>query len=174
MDHEALAREIHMGNIAAGWWPENRNRGEIMMLMVSELAEAGEGRIADLWDDRLPDLKMFDVELADFAIRTYDLIGADAPTCMMVQHRDPGRFPPSIRESLFIIVCKVVDAMEAHRKGRVTEYQTALWKCLSEVYALAARYGVDLPAVIERKRAYNAQRPDHKLENRMAEGGKKY
>ena len=81
----ALCREIHASNVIAGWWSDlktgesilaTRNRPEMLMLAVSELAEAAEG--IDLRpDDKLPHRAMFDVELGDFVIRQLDQIGAE-------------------------------------------------------------------------------------------------
>lgn len=55
--------------------PLNRNVGELLMLSVSELAEAMEGHRKDLMDDKLPHRKMFDVEIADCVIRLLDICG---------------------------------------------------------------------------------------------------
>lgn len=48
----AFAPEIHKTNVEKGFWPENRNKGEQLMLVVSELGEAMEahrkGRDAQL------------------------------------------------------------------------------------------------------------------------------
>lgn len=37
-----LQPEIHQTNVEKGFWPENRNKGEAVMLMISELSEAVE------------------------------------------------------------------------------------------------------------------------------------
>lgn len=77
-----LASVCHGAAYKAGWWhnkdgtPKERNTGEILMLMVSELAEAMEGDRKGLQDDKLPQYKMFDVELADTIIRIFDCVGA--------------------------------------------------------------------------------------------------
>ncbi len=77
-----LAHQVHQRNVAAGWWtdlatgePKERNVGELLMLTVSELAEAMEGHRKGLMDDHLPGRRMFDVELADTIIRILDLAG---------------------------------------------------------------------------------------------------
>lgn len=64
---------------AAKWWlnpvtgePVERNKGEMLMLMVSELAECMEGERKNLMDDKLPHRKMAEVELADCLIRIFD------------------------------------------------------------------------------------------------------
>lgn len=73
-----FADEVHKAN--AKWWidletgePLNRNKGEMLMLITSELSEAMEGDRKNLMDDKLPHRKMFEVELADALIRLLDL-----------------------------------------------------------------------------------------------------
>lgn len=68
---------------ALKWWHDpatgarlERNKGEMLMLMVSEIAEAMEGERKDLMDDKLPHRKMVEVELADALIRIFDYAGA--------------------------------------------------------------------------------------------------
>ena len=90
---------------------KQRNIGELLMLCVSELAEAMEGHRKNLPDDKLPHRSMFEVELADCLIRIFDIAGA---------------------------------------------------------------LNLDLAGAFEEKMAYNATRADHKIEHRLAEGGKKY
>lgn len=76
----------HHRAVNNGWWhdletkePLERNVGELLMLCVSELSEALEGHRSDRMDDKLPDRKMFDVELADAVIRIVDICGRLAP-----------------------------------------------------------------------------------------------
>lgn len=54
---------------------DNREVPKLLMLTVSELAEAMEGDRKDLMDDKLPHRKMFEVEIADTFIRLFDLAG---------------------------------------------------------------------------------------------------
>jgi len=74
------AAEAHEANLK--WWHDpktgeriERNRGEQMMLIVSEIAEAMEGARKDLMDDKLPHRKMEEVEMADAVIRILDYCG---------------------------------------------------------------------------------------------------
>lgn len=76
-----LADEIHANNHR--WWHDletgeklDRNKGEMLMLIVSEIAEAMEGERKNLMDDHLPHRKMAEVELADAMIRIFDYAGA--------------------------------------------------------------------------------------------------
>lgn len=73
-----LADRVHQANIQ--WWQNletgvsiQRNVGETLMLIVSELSEAMEGHRKNLPDDKLKHRKMFEVELADALIRLLDL-----------------------------------------------------------------------------------------------------
>ena len=60
---------------AAGWWNNDRNDGECIALMHSELSEALEALRKDLNDDHLPEFKGVTVELADTLIRIFDYAG---------------------------------------------------------------------------------------------------
>lgn len=69
--------------VHAGWWtdletgkPKDRNDGEMIALMHSELSEALEGLRKDRNDDHLPHRKQVEVELADTLIRIFDYAGA--------------------------------------------------------------------------------------------------
>lgn len=77
---DAAADLIHRFN--AKWWVDpytgerlNRNVGEMLMLVVSEVAEAMEGHRKNLPDDKLPHHQMFTVELADTLHRIFDISG---------------------------------------------------------------------------------------------------
>lgn len=76
-----LAQNCHAAN--KHWWEDprtgaaiERNKGELLMLIVSEVAECMEGERKDLMDTHLPDRKMAEVELADVLIRVFDYAGA--------------------------------------------------------------------------------------------------
>lgn len=64
------------------WWvdaegrPIQRNKGELICLMHSELSEAMEGERKCLMDDKLPHRSMAEVELVDVLIRIFDYSGA--------------------------------------------------------------------------------------------------
>lgn len=76
-----LAAECHAAN--ERWWRDprtgeriQRNKGELLMLIVSEIAEAMEGERKNLMDDKLPHRCAAEVELADALIRIFDYAGA--------------------------------------------------------------------------------------------------
>lgn len=80
----AIAR-CYNAAVKSGWWHDlhtkesikaKRNKGELLMLMVSEISECMEGVRKNLRDDKLPHRKMEEVELADVLIRIFDYAGA--------------------------------------------------------------------------------------------------
>ena len=68
---------------------KERNVGEMLMLCVSELAEAMEGHRKNLMDDKLPHRPMLEVEIADAMIRLLDLgkgLGLDVAGALIEKH----------------------------------------------------------------------------------------
>lgn len=80
MNLNELSSQVHAANI--NWWrdihtgqPIQRNKGELLALIHSEISEALEGERKNLMDDKLPHRKMAEVELADALIRILDYCG---------------------------------------------------------------------------------------------------
>jgi NTP pyrophosphatase (non-canonical NTP hydrolase) len=78
MNLNDYCKEVHEAN--QKWWHDintgerlNRNVGELLALVHSEISEALEGHRKNLPDDKLPHRKMFEVELADAVIRIFDI-----------------------------------------------------------------------------------------------------
>lgn len=81
----SLIFHAHKASVDGGWWNDpatgedlhgKRNVPEMLMLIVSEIAEAMEGYRKNKMDDKLPHHKMITVELADGLLRIGDLAGA--------------------------------------------------------------------------------------------------
>jgi len=76
----ALVSDAHSANLEAGWWDGISKDDKIaiaakLALVHSEISEALEGHRKDLMDDKLPERKAIEVELADAVIRIFDLAG---------------------------------------------------------------------------------------------------
>lgn len=81
MNLNDYAAECHAANDQ--WWRNpatgeriERNKGELLCLIHSEVSEAMEGERKNLQDDKLPHRRMAEVELVDALIRIFDYAGA--------------------------------------------------------------------------------------------------
>ena len=74
-----IAYMCHIKAKLAGWWDSVDIENDInivpakLCLIHSEISEAMEGHRKNLMDDKLPERKMIEVELADAVIRIFDL-----------------------------------------------------------------------------------------------------
>lgn len=77
-----LKDECYAAAANGGWWHDletgeskDRNKGEMLCLMHSEISEAMEAERKNLMDDKLPHRPGAEVELADAIIRIMDYCG---------------------------------------------------------------------------------------------------
>lgn len=89
--------------------------------------------------------------------------------------------PEVLGTKLCLIHSEVSECMEGVRKGipddklphRSME-EVEMGDAIIRILDYAGARGLDLDGAIAEKRAYNAQRADHKIENRLAAGGKSF
>ena len=181
MNHNALRDDIHAQNVAAGWWTnletgesilETRNRPEMLCLVASELMEGWTDGFGP--DSHLPEYPAIFVELADAAIRLLDMAGADDVDLMAHSGVVVFRSLEQNEMLLQIINYVVSDALEGWRKGNMDLYKSSIKQAYHAIWKMADFFfEFDLEEVIAAKVAYNRNRADHKIENRLQEGGKK-
>jgi NTP pyrophosphatase (non-canonical NTP hydrolase) len=71
---ESVAAAVQDIAVSKGWWNDDRNNGELLMLMVSELAEALEGlRHGNPPSEHIGHFSAVEEELADVVIRIMDV-----------------------------------------------------------------------------------------------------
>jgi hypothetical protein len=201
---DGLVAECHGASKKGGWWsdlatgePLKRNKGETLALIHTEIGEAYRGRQANAMDDHLPHRKSEEVELADTVIRICDYIGGwnlegfTNKVMYAVSKPKPDHWAwilswarPSDHEghqkaiafnSSYHRFRLYVDYTVEHaRKSRSVGEEEALSILFVELHDWAEASGYDLAAAIKDKLAYNAQRADHKVENRTKDGGKAF
>lgn len=87
----------------------------------------------------------------------------------------------NVGELLCLVHSEVSEAMEAHRKDLSDDklphrkgIEVELADAVIRIFDLAGGLDLNLGEAIAEKLLFNAGRADHRLENRKAEGGKKY
>lgn len=86
-----------------------------------------------------------------------------------------------VAEKLCLSHSELSEGMEGHRKGKMDDklpdrpmLEVELADAVIRIADLAGALGLDLGGAIADKMAFNAVRPDHKVEARQAAGGKAY
>ncbi|TIX42747.1 MAG: hypothetical protein E5V40_05790 [Mesorhizobium sp.] len=164
----AAQKLAHETATNAGWYvdrktgePIERNFGEVVALMHSELTEALEAhRKNKRRDDKLPHRSAIEVEFSDAILRIFDTAAANridvtAAFAPCIRHLalygDLPKRLPGYDQSAVNFACAIIRILEASQA-----------------------YGYDQAGSVLDKNAFNRTRADHKLENRKAEGGKAY
>lgn len=187
----------HQNNVK--WWYNihtgerlNRNKAEMIALMHSELSEAWKGLYRQ--DDKLPQYNGGLVEIVDTFIRLFDFIGGFnipvniiAATEPMVSEMQALSITHlhELTSYIYTVLLRchghLSEMLEYYRKskGDLNYYVSLLVTELILLFA-AVKYLEDKGSVItideilQAKADFNKVRADHQVENRKADGGKKF
>lgn len=181
MNMNKLIEQCHGAAVAGGWWNDTetgesieRNKGELLCLVHSEISEVLEGLESGAYDDHLTDRRMEEVELVDVLIRVFDYAGGFG---LRLENNLNYR-TEDLSSDPYKLLCemhaKTSAAMESARKGCSNMEAFNLEMLVSIVIYYASLFDYDLEATIQEKLAYNAKRADHKPANREKDGGKKF
>ncbi|SEN44124.1 hypothetical protein SAMN05216325_11857 [Nitrosomonas marina] len=87
----------------------------------------------------------------------------------------------NVGEMLCLVHSEISEAMEGHRKSMMDDklphrkmIEVELADAMIRILDLSHGMNLDLAGAMAEKLEYNANRPDHKPENRRAAGGKSY
>lgn len=159
----------------AGWWHDpitkqikNRNKGELLCLVHSELSEAYEADIHNVNDDKLTHRKGVEVELADAIIRILDYAGGFGYD--FTKHLSYVSDSNQIWPDLHSIVSSI---MESERKN-LGDVSNKIVDFVSLVESFAIDCDMDLWQAVSEKVEFNKSREDHKPDNRAKANGKKF
>jgi len=133
--------------------------GEMLVLMVTEMAEAYDAWLTGELDDKLADFPGFPVEMGDLGTRWADFCGA-----MMagrIIQPDPANNPGDM---MFREIIDIARKYEAIRKTPAA---------VGEPEHADFLPSMDVPTMIDVKLAFNANREDHRVENRLKADGKR-
>lgn len=170
----ALRDLVYEANVAKGFNTPgvDRNVGEMVALMHSEISEATIASIKREPDDKLPQHDGVDVEIADTLIRLMDFSGvmkidlelhlAQAPDIYTVAAVLPYS---GIVEDFANIHVGLSYMLEAHRKSAVIPMTNTRRLDVETVTTLAMllsichKYMIDIDRIVDDKMAFNATRP---------------
>lgn len=175
MTHNELQNLIHQQNVDLGWWVKPRCFSTMTNLFISEASEALEGDRKNLMDDKLPQYPMVVVELADVAIRVYDYLGSIGYRGGYVSTTNE-HTPKNFQFNLALLNHHLSMSWFVRTIANKSTYVSFLIDALDLCHMMIEDLGYNPHEIILTKVAFNKEREDHKLANRLdgKPGSKQY
>ena len=178
MNISSLIERCHKASVNGGWYTDlstgeklDRNIGEMMVLIHSEVSEAYDAWVNDEMDDKLPHRLGVEVEIADTLIRIFDLCGYQ--NLSLENSTIIPTFGNNIEKAFNLIHLHISNAYEGYRKSNITKLEENLTTVICIINNIAETKDYNLVEAVDEKLAFNATRADHKIENRKKSGGKR-
>ncbi|RWM90030.1 MAG: hypothetical protein EOR84_22740 [Mesorhizobium sp.] len=186
LTYNQLAAECHANN--AKWWHDletgarlDRDKDELLMLVVSEIAEAMEGERKGLMDDKLPHRPAAEVELVDAVIRIADFAGGHGFNISRGVYSEYAMPLPDNKGAALLDITRLVtgisnlcEDVDIASDRDIELIGAQLYHTLERIQEYAAKWNYDLDGAYREKSAFNKVRKDHTAEHRKAAGGKKW
>jgi len=178
------------------WWLDiktgeriERSKTDLLMLIVTEIAEAAEGVRKDCPDDKLPHRKMEEVEIADALIRIFDYCGGFGITLLvgdmdllasnlniLGNHISEAYVPPARSRLTMLLHCvrwatSAASEVEVNPGDKAEAY--SLGRLVTSLLWYAHGQKMDIEGAYQEKRKFNLTREDHTHHARRQPGGKK-
>lgn len=181
---DSLAKTIHTNNVLVGWWDDpDECIFQKLQMGSTEVAEATEGARKNLMDTHLVHRVMEEVEYADTMIRVLDLGGR--LNIMFDEDAEPHRWclpTNTVGHQQLGINAAIIEFAEAYEEWVLYSpkhiyllfLESTYSKLIVSIAKVCNNRGFALYNAIEEKLVYNANRADHKRENREKENGKKF
>ena len=165
-----LAKEIHLTAKASGFWDEERNMGEMLMLIVSELAEALEEHRDNkslFYRNYLGKPEGIIIELADAAIRILDTVYSEWDTVRHglirthVKSEMKSQLSLGVKQNKYTVGDNFAENLLRATAFVLRGEQNVMWLVAALVYLdrLAISLQADLWDAVDLKMEFNKTRP---------------
>jgi len=181
---DMMASNIHAHNVSVGWWDDpDECLFQKLQMTSTEVAEATEGARKNLMDTHLEHRVMEEVEYADTMIRALDLGGR--LKLSFDEDASPHRWclpTNTVGKQQLGINAAIIDFAIAIEEYELFQPREIYFMQLERMYSILIvsivkvcnNRGFALYNAMDEKLVYNANRADHKRENREKENGKKF
>lgn len=172
-----LAAKIHKQNHK--WWhdakgnPIKRDAGELLMLVVTELAEHVEGFRRDLLDDHVTHRKMDEIEMADAVIRILDFAAGFRVKIKFRTHNKSILIDKQANRCGQVLnMTRNICTIALYHDDRMAGF--LIGALIQNIKMYCNLHKLNLGRAIAEKLAYNRTRADHTHEARAKANGKKF